>query len=547
MALSRRSLLLSSAAAGVAGAVTTWPLAASAAPYRGPLQADPFTLGVASGDPEPDGFVLWTRLAPTPLADDGLGGMPARVVPVAWELAADERFRKIVRRGVTAARPESAHAVHVELHHLLPGREYFYRFRAERYVSPVGRTRTAPPLWATGGTLAMSFASCSQYEHGYFTAYRHLAADEPDLILHLGDYQYEYQAGVYTIPGGNPRDHAGPETVTLANYRQRHAQYKTDPDLQVAHAVAPWAVVFDDHEIENNWADEVPEAPDPNFPARRAAAFQAYYENMPLRRTSIPRGLDMQLYRRLRWGRLATFHLLDTRQYRDDQGCGDGYKDCPAASDPARSITGEQQEKWLLDGFRRSSARWDVLGQQVFFGQRDNNSGPQVVTSMDSWDGYAASRDRITRGWVDAGVRNPVVLTGDVHAHWADELKLDYADPTSRTVGTELVCSSITSTGNGTDVASGQHPWAAWNPHLRFYNNQRGYVRTRITPGSLTADFRVVPFVTTPGAPVHTRATFVIEDRVAGLQQTADNPTPSALRTASDLGAETVRQETERP
>ncbi|MCM4077582.1 alkaline phosphatase D family protein [Paractinoplanes hotanensis] len=547
MALSRRSLLLSSAAAGVAGAATTWPLAASAAPYRGPLQADPFTLGVASGDPEPDGFVLWTRLAPTPLADDGLGGMPSRVVPVAWELAADERFRMIVRRGVTAARPESAHAVHVELHHLLPGREYFYRFRAERYVSPVGRTRTAPPLWATGGTLAMSFASCSQYEHGYFTAYRHLAADEPDLILHLGDYQYEYQAGVYTIPGGNPRDHAGPETVTLANYRQRHAQYKTDADLQAAHAVAPWAVVFDDHEIENNWADEVPEAPDPNFPARRAAAFQAYYENMPLRRTSIPRGLDMQLYRRLRWGRLATFHMLDTRQYRDDQACGDGYKDCPAASDPARSITGEQQEKWLLDGFRRSSARWDVLGQQVFFGQRDNNSGPQVVTSMDSWDGYAASRDRITRGWVDAGVRNPVVLTGDVHAHWADELKLDYADPASRTVGTELVCSSITSTGNGTDVASGQHPWAAWNPHLRFYNNQRGYVRTRITPGSLTADFRVVPFVTTPGAPVHTRATFVIEDRVAGLQQTADNPTPSALRTASDLGAETVRQETERP
>ncbi|WP_250008000.1 alkaline phosphatase [Actinoplanes sp. M2I2] len=547
MVLSRRTLLLSSAAAGVAGAATTWPLAATAAPYRGPLRTDPFTLGIASGDPEPDGFVLWTRLAPAPLADDGLGGMPSRVVPVQWELAADERFRRIVRRGVTTARPESAHAVHVELHHLLPGREYFYRFRAEGYVSPVGRTRTAPPLWATGGTLAMSFASCSQYEHGYFTAYRHLAADEPELILHLGDYQYEYQAGVYNVPGGNPRDHAGPETVTLANYRQRHAQYKTDADLQAAHAVAPWAVVFDDHEVENNWADEVPEQADPAFPARRAAAFQAYYENMPLRRTSIPHGVDMQLYRRLHWGRLATFHLLDTRQYRDDQACGDGYKDCAEAYDPARSITGERQEKWLLDGFRRSSARWDVLGQQVFFGQRDNNSGPQVVTSMDSWDGYAASRDRITRGWVDAGVRNPVVLTGDVHAHWADELKLDYADPTSKTVGTELVCSSITSTGNGADVASGQHPWAAWNPHLRFYNNQRGYVRTRIAPDGMTADFRVVPFVTTPGAPVHTRATFVVEDRVPGLQQTADNPTPSTLRSAADLGAETVRQETERP
>jgi alkaline phosphatase D len=549
MALSRRTLLLSSAAVGAAGATSIWPPAASAAPYRGPLRADPFTLGVASGDPEHDGFVLWTRLAPNPLADDGLGGMPSRDVHVRWELAADPGFRRIVRRGVTVARAKAAHTVHVELHGLPPGREFHYRFKAERYVSPAGRTRTAPAPWAGGGTLAMSFVSCSQYEHGYFTAYRRLAEDEPELILHLGDYQYEYGPDTYTIPGGNPRDHQGPETVTLANYRQRHAQYKSDPDLQAAHAVAPWAVVFDDHEIENNWADEVPERPDPDFLTRRAAAFQAYYENMPLRRTSIPRGIDMQLYRRLHWGRLATFHLLDTRQFRDDQGCGDGYKDCPAALDPARSITGAEQEKWLLDGFHRSTARWDILGQQVFFGQRDNNAGPAKVVSMDSWDGYAASRDRITRGWVDAGVRNPVVLTGDVHAHWADELKLDYADPTSRTVGTELVCSSVTSTGDGMDVVSGQHPWAAWNPHLRFYNNQRGYVRTEITKAAMTVDFQVVPYVTRPGADVHTRATFVIEDGVAGLQQVADNPTPGggAVLRAGDLGAATVQQETERP
>jgi alkaline phosphatase D len=544
MSLTRRTLLLSTAAAG---AVTTWPPAASAAPRPGPLQSDPFTLGVASGDPDTDGFVLWTRLAPVPLAEDGLGGMPSRVVPVEWEVAADERFRKVVRRGVVLARPEAAHAVHVELGHLLPGREYFYRFRAERYLSPVGRTRTAPPPLALGGSLAMSFVSCSQYEHGYFTAYRRLAEDEPDVVLHLGDYQYEYRAGVYNIPGGNPRDHEGPETVTLANYRQRHAQYKTDLDLQAAHAVAPWAVVFDDHEIENNWAGEVPEQPDPGFLARRASAFQAYYENMPLRRTSIPRGIDMQLYRRLHWGRLATFHLLDTRQFRSDQACGDGYKDCAAAADPGRSITGAAQEKWLLDGFRRSAARWDILGQQVFFGRRDNDAGPQTVTSMDSWDGYVASRERITRGWVDAHVRNPVVLTGDVHAHWADELKLDYADPTSRTVGTELVCSSITSGGDGADVPTGNHPWAAWNPHLRFYNNQRGYVRTEITRDGMIVDFRVVPHVTRPGAPAHTRATFVIEDRVAGLHQVADNPTPAPAARAADPGSTTVEQETVRP
>ncbi|HYN94776.1 MAG TPA: alkaline phosphatase D family protein, partial [Pilimelia sp.] len=512
------------------------------------------TLGVASGDPDHDGFVLWTRLAVAPLAEDGLGGMPDRGVTVRWEVAADERFGRVVRRGAAHAHPGAAHSVHVELNGLAPGREYFYRFRAEGYVSPVGRTRTAPAPATMGGPLAMAFVSCSQYEHGYFTAYRRLAEEQPDLILHLGDYQYEYARDVYTIPGGNPRDHEGPETVTLANYRQRHAQYKADLDLQAAHAAAPWLVVWDDHEVDNNWADEVPERPDipqPDFLARRAAAFQAYYENMPLRRASVPRGIDMQLYRRVRWGRLATFHLLDTRQYRDDQACGDGYRDCPAAADPARSITGAAQERWLLDGFHRSRARWDIIGQQVFFAQRDNNAGPLTVTSMDAWDGYVASRERITRGWLAAGVRNPVVLTGDVHAHWASDLKLDYADPTSRTVGSELVCSSITSGGDGADSATGSHPWFPHNPHLRFHNNQRGYVLTKVAPEQLSADFTVLPYVSTPGAPAHRRATFVVEDRVPGLHQTYDRPLDPAplARTAApaDLGQATVNAETSRP
>ncbi|MGX7675512.1 alkaline phosphatase D family protein [Plantactinospora sp. DSM 117369] len=550
MALSRRTLLLTGAAVGAAGAVTGLPSAAAAAR---PLAADPFTLGVASGDPDSDGFVLWTRLAPTPLASDGLGGMPNRVVPVRWELAADERFRHVVRRGTAAARPQSGHTVHVELNGLQPGREYFYRFHAERHTSPVGRTRTAPAAWALGGALTMAFASCSQFEHGYFTAYRRLAEEHPDLVLHLGDYQYEYTKDSYNIPGGNPRDHEGPETVTLANYRQRHAQYKSDPDLQAAHQVAPWVVVWDDHELDNNWADEIHERPDipqPDFLARRAAAFQAYYENMPLRRTSIPNGIDMQLYRRIRWGRLANFHMLDTRQYRDDQACGDGTKDCPAALDPARSITGAEQERWLIDGFRRSDARWDVLGQQVFFGQRDTDAGPAKFTSMDSWDGYVGSRDRITRGWVEAKVRNAVVLTGDVHAHWATDLKLDYDDPTSRTVGSELVCSSITSGGNGADSVTGSHPYFPHNPHLKFHNNQRGYVLTRFTERELRADFKVLPHVTTPGAPAYTRASFVVSDRVPGLHQTYDRPVDPATATARSLvdqAAETAARENLRP
>ncbi|RCG33105.1 alkaline phosphatase [Sphaerisporangium album] len=557
--LDRRSFLVTGLAAGAVAAVPATTALAEPTPAaetaqslasRG-LRADPFTLGVASGDPAPGGFVIWTRLAPQPLAEDGMGGMPSHRFAVLWQVYADEHCRHVVRAGVEIAGPEWGHSVHVEVEGLQPGREYWYRFRLGSYLSPTGRARTAPHPLTLGGPLTMAFVSCAQYEHGYFTSYRRLAEDHPDLVLHLGDYQYEYTKDTYTIPGGNVRDHEGPETETLAGYRQRHAQYKADLDLQAAHAAAPWLVVWDDHEVDNNWADEVPERPDipqPNFLARREAAFRAYYENMPLRRTSVPRGIDMQLYRRIRWGRLATFHMLDTRQFRDDQGCGDGYRDCPAASDPARSITGDEQERWLLDGFRQSRAQWDIIGQQVFFGQRDNNPGPAKVTSMDAWDGYVASRQRITQGWVDAEVRNAVVLTGDVHAHWAGDLKLDYDDPGSRTVGSELVATSISTGGDGADSDPATHPFLQINPHLKFYNNQRGYVLTKIDHELLTADFRVVPQVQVPGSPVRTKATFVVEDRVPGVKQTYLRPVDPALRTSRQMTVEdTVQLETERP
>ncbi|TDD00452.1 alkaline phosphatase [Nonomuraea deserti] len=556
--LNRRHFLVTGLAAGAAAAIPATGAHADPDPAaetaqslasRG-LRTDPFTLGVASGDPDHEGFVIWTRLAPQPMAEDGLGGMPQRPFPVLWQVYSDERARRVVRSGVTVAAPEWGHSVHVELRNLGSDRDYWYRFRVGPYVSPLGRARTAPHPLSYGGALAMAFVSCSQYEHGYFTAYRRLAEERPDVILHLGDYQYEYTKDTYNIPGGNVRDHEGPETETLANYRQRHAQYKTDPDLQAAHAAAPWLVVWDDHELDNNWADEVPEKPEnpqPNFLSRREAAFRAYYENMPLRRSSIPRGIDMQLYRRIRWGRMATFHMLDTRQYRDDQGCGDGYRDCPASIDPARSITGAEQEAWLLDGFRHSRAQWDILGQQVFFAQRDNNDGPAKITSQDAWDGYVASRKRITQGWLDAKVRNPVVLTGDVHAHWASDLKLDYDDPTGPSVGSELVATSISTGGDGTDSDPATHPFLKINPHLKFYNNQRGYVLTKVERDQMTADFKVVPQVQTPGGEVYTRATFVIEDRVPGVQQTYLRPLDPALRSQPMTVEETVRLETERP
>ena len=489
------------------------------------LLADPFTLGVASGDPAPDGVVLWTRLAPNPLADDGLGGMPSRPVNVGWEIAADNRFQRIERRGISTAVAESAHSLHVELTGLRPGRDYFYRFRAAGYQSPIGRTHTAPEPTALRPALTMCFASCSQYEHGWFTAYRSLAEDWPDLVLHLGNYQYEYPAGQYVAPGGNVRDHVGPLTATLASYRQRYAQYKTDPDLQAAHAAAPWLVVFDDHELAEHWAAETPAKSQPGFLDQRAWALRAYYENMPLRRWAVPDGIHMQLYRRVPWGALATFHMLDTRQHRGVQPCGDRLgSDCRSRTDPIRSITGPDQERWLIDGFRRSSSRWDLLGQQVFFSRLDLKCGPGSGFNPDAWDGYVGNRDRIIAGLQGSPVRNAVVLTGNVQSHWAAEVRERFNDAKSPTVATELVTTSITCGGDGCETRPEAADLLRENPHIRFFNDRRGYVRCVITPKQLRADFRVLPYVSRPDAPVQTAASFVVVDREPALQRVVSRP-----------------------
>lgn len=552
MPTTRRTLIQTGLATGaVALTASSAPAVAEYRPSVAakPSRTDPFALGVASGDPLPDGFVIWTRLAPSPLAENGKGGMSDHAYPVSWQVATDERFRRVVDRGVVPARPQWGHSVHVEVNGLRPGGEYFYRFKVGRWTSPVGRAITAPARHADVAALSLAIASCSQFEHGLFTAYRRLAEDQPDLVVHLGDYVYEYAKDDYVIDGGNVRDHRGPETESLATYRLRHAQYKTDADLQAAHAAAPWLVVWDDHEVDNNWAGEVyenPEIPQPRFAKRRAAAAKAYYENMPLRRTSVPRGLDIQLYRRLQWGRLANFHLLDTRQYRDDQGCDDGYKDCPDTERPERSLPGMEQEKWLIDGFRKSRARWDLISQQVFFGRRDSTASENAPVSMDAWDGYPASQKRITQGWVDAKVRNPVVLTGDVHAHWASDLYLDYDGP-ERPVGAELVTSSITSGGNGYDEPNGHHPWMDWNPNIKFWTNLRGYIRANVTKDSMTAEFRCVSQVSVPGAQAFTRSTFKIDDGTPGLREVQKKiRAPRGIRSAparAKIIQDTIRQE----
>ncbi|WP_285586327.1 alkaline phosphatase D family protein [Actinomycetospora sp. NBRC 106378] len=508
----RRAVLLGGAAALAAAATSslTVPRALAA-----PASGEVFTLGVASGDPTPDGVVLWTRLARDPREPDG--GMIEGAVDVDWQIADDERFTRVRAAGRARTGPQDGYAVHVEPRGLPAGGTFFYRFGALGRISPVGVTRTAP---ARGlAPLTIAFASCAMYEHGYFTAYRHLAEEQPDVVLFLGDYIYEEAAGTYRAPSGNPRSYETPEPRDLAGYRTRYAYHHADADLQAAHAAAPWISVFDDHEVSNNWAGDVPETPDPGFVARRAAAFRAWYENMPVRAAQRPRGSSIQCYRRLSWGDTATFHMLDTRQYRDDQACGDTYpSDCAALTDPRRTLTGGAQERWLVDGFHRSRARWDVLGQQVFFSALDLVPGPPRGFNPDAWDGYAAERDRIVAAWQQARVRNAVVLSGDIHTQYVADVKARSGDPSSPVVGTELVSSSITSGGDGADTPAEVTEALAENPHIRFGSDRRGYLTARFEADVMRTAVRVVDRVSTPGAPVRTAAAFTVADRSPGLR-----------------------------
>lgn len=494
--------------AGAAGLVALGALPGCGAGRRLRTDADPFALGVASGDPLPDGVVLWTRLDATALRN---AGAHRELVEVAWELAEDEGFRRIVRTGEADARPELGHSVHVELDGLRPGREYFYRFLAGGEASPVGRTKTAPPPGAANGRFDFAFISCQHYEHGYYTALRHLAAERLDAVVHLGDYIYE---GAPLERGVRP--HEGPEPVDLEGYRARYTTYRSDPDLQAAHAAAPWLVAFDDHEVDNDWAGDVPEdhqSPEA-FLLRRAAAFQAYYEFMPLRRSSMPVGPGMQIYRRLRFGRLLEMSLLDTRQHRSDQPCTRTIgPTCDAHFAPGRTLLGPDQRDWLQRSLGNTDARWNVLAQQVLMARfRNRDTEGRETWSMDKWDGYPLERDWLLGALGDSGVSNPVVLTGDIHSSWVTRLLRDFDDERSPVVATELVGTSVTSGGDGQAMTSWGEAALRYNGHVDFYDSRRGYVHCSVSPERWSARYRVVPWVRRRGAPVETLATFVIED-----------------------------------
>ena len=474
-----------------------------------PIFSDnPFTLGVASGDPEADGVVIWTRLAPSPLAG---GGVPPVPVEVHWELAEDESFSKVVQKGTALAMPQLGHSVHVEVTGLQPHRWYFYRFHVAGESSPTGRTRTSPAADEMPDRMKFAFTSCQHYESGYFNGYPHMQKEDLDLVVHLGDYIYEYK-GV----DNRARKHIGNEIESLTDYRTRYAQYRLDMTLQETHRQFPWLVTWDDHEFDNNYANLVSEqdgiSPE-EFLARRMNAYQAYYEFMPLRRRSFPRGPHMKLYRNCRYGRLANFYVLDTRQYRTDQPNGDGQKPInDKALNPQATMLGQKQEYWLMSGMLQSQATWNVLAQQVMMAALNRGEGEDRRYSMDQWPGYEISRRRLLRFFHERDIPNPVVLTGDIHINWVNDLRLKFGDPQSPIVGTEFVGTSMTSGGNGGNIIPEYERAARQNDFVKWYNSNRGYVSCELTPETWTSHFRATPFVDRPDSPIETKASFVVEN-----------------------------------
>jgi alkaline phosphatase D len=496
-----------------------------AQPQSTALQNDPFPLGVASGDPLPDGFVLWTRLAPEPLSRDSQapGGLSGGDILLKFEIAEDPLMQRIVRQGLARAEAAFAHSVHLEVGGLKPGRPYWYRFMTDDASSPIGCVRTAPSATQGVDHFRFGFASCSNYEQGYFAAYRHLAAEAPDLVVFLGDYIYE------TVqPKEKPalRRHSDGEIpTTLAGYRNRYAQYRLDPDLQALHAAAPALTIWDDHEVQNDYAGEWASnfAPPAQFLEQRAAAYQAFYEHMPLRPSRcLADGSAMRIYDRYGFGDLISFSMLDGRQYRSREACyappyGGGHvvtaQQCPELIDPARSMLGAAQEAWLYDGLAQSRARWNIIGQTVLMAPlHDNHPGTEAHEWTEAWDGYPAARTRLLDHIATSGVANPVVLSGDNHAFWANELKRE-AD--GATIATEFVGTSITSYGPPYEMVA---KWLPENPQVKFFESRkRGYTSVEVNADRMVTRFQAISDAADPDATVSTLATFVIEDGRKGL------------------------------
>ncbi len=521
--MTRREFL----AVAQAAAATLWlPRSVWAQPR---LATDPFTLGVASGAPTADSVVLWTRLVADSLVPSAEAADAAGVT-VRWELALDAQFKQIVQKGQHMALPVLAHSVHVEVANLQADRWYFYRFMLGDAVSATGRTRTLPAPDAQASRLRIAYASCQRWEHGYFSAYTHMLQEDVDCVMFLGDYIYEYPNASNAV-----RKPTGGWVVTLDDYRQRYALHKSEPELQAMHAACPWLMAWDDHEVQNDYAGttEGDNGPRANFAARRMAAYQAYYEHMPLRASALTRavaglasGAELRIYQQMQFGRLAQITLLDTRQYKSPLACTRGGvagsstvdpAQCAIWNDPARTMLGAQQEAWFAKAAMQSRGPWNICGQSSLVGPRDFKNGAGQSLWNDGWDGYGPARSRLVNAMAQNTRSMPVLLGGDVHSNWVGHVKADYAKPSSANVGVEFCGTSITARANVSDKLAEQ---LVRNPHFIFADDvQKGYGVAQFTPKQMTASLRVVSDVTQRVTTVKTLAQFAVQAGQASVER----------------------------
>lgn len=439
------------------------------------LPGDPFTLGVSSGDPDARSVVLWTRLRPAEatLIDE---------VPVMWELADDEAFSEVTASGTLVAEARHGHSVHQVVEVDAPT---YFRFRAGTWTSPVGRCRPT----SSGDSVKIAAASCQHWETGFYAAYRDMAEWEPDLIVHLGDFIYE-GAGDPEVGDGRVRTHGTPEPMTVADYRARYELYLSDPDLRRARAVAPWAVIWDDHEVENNYAGLIPQDDTDLaiFPERRDSAYQVWWEHMPVRLPPPNPGQDYPIHRSLRWGHLAHLLLLDGRQYRSDQACGGVTLSfdppCDEVFEPGRTMLGVAQEAWFAEQLQATDGGWTVVAQQTVMSRLVPENG--AILNYDQWDGYPAARRTLFSAVRDAGIDPIVVITGDIHLAGVGRL----VDDDGTVLGTELVTTAISS---GANVPAGAESLIEQFPDVVAVElEHRGYTRHTLTADTWSAEYRMV-------------------------------------------------------
>ncbi|WP_090142628.1 alkaline phosphatase [Limnohabitans sp. DM1] len=492
-------------------------LSGSATAAQGPRwQVDPFSLGVASGQPQPGSVVLWTRLRIT----EADAALKAQTISVVCEVFADAALRQPVRQWRVQTDATRAHSVHVLAQGLQPGRHYWYRFVCGNATSPVGHARTSPGLNDAVDRLRIALASCQHYEQGFYVAHREMAQRDLDLVLFVGDYIYESSNPRYML-----RKHQGGVPRQLDEYRERHAQYKTDADLQACHAAHSWVMTWDDHEVVNDYANDLDRNyTDPQvFLRRRAAAYQAYFEHMPLRLGPDPANTSqMRIHDRMAWGRLADLWTLDCRQYRDHQACPDPNRGggrvvmgCEALADPSRTMLGTAQEQWFTEGLSSSTKRWKLVAQSTQMSSSGVNTPLGRSAFTDGWDGYPQARARLLNNVAQARVQNVLMLGGDVHMNVAAQLRVQAGDERSPVVASELVSTSITSRGLGEKLLAQIRDS---NPDiLHARSDERGYTLIDVKHEGVSAQFRTTTNPAQADGVLKTQARFQVQSGVAGI------------------------------